>query len=331
MKAGPVSSIAGALFGLTIATGVATADTLKIGAMPVGSGWYVAASTLDKTLKPVLKGQSIEVIPRGGGVANPIVVETGKADIALSNVQTSLLAARGDEDLYKGKKATKIRALVGGLNPVFIGAMVRNDYVTKTGLDTLDKILTSGKPIRIVMKPQGSNIPPAVDAILAAYGLDRAKIKANGGEIIQVAPSQIPAILRDGRADILFDTVLKGHPMITEVSLTGDVRFLDLSDRAAKALAEAGVKPSSIPQWFKGQNGPTKSGDFGTVLIAREDLPDDIAYQITKTVIEKMPEMAKNYPAWANFKAEEAAKKENTGIPLHPGAARYFKERGFSM
>ncbi len=330
MKLGSLVLTGSVMLGLAVAGSAATAETLKIGAMPVGSGWYVAASTLDKTLKPVLKGRTIEVIPRGGGVANPVVVNSGKADIALSNVQTSLLAAQGG-DPYNGKKATKIRALVGGLNPVFIGAMVRNDFIKKTGLDTLDKILSSGKPIRIVMKPQGSNIPPAVDAILAAYGLDRAKIKANGGEIIQVAPSQIPAILRDGRADILFDTVLKGHPMITEVSLTGDVRFLDISDRARKALAEAGVKPSIIPQWFKGQSGPTKSGDFGTVLIASADLPDDIAYQITKAVIENMPEMAKNYPAWKNFKPEDAAKKENTGIPLHPGAARYYKERGFSM
>lgn len=316
--------------GLALTSQAMAADQLRIGAMPVGSGWYVAASTLEKTLKPVLQGRSIEVIPRGGGVANPVVVETGKAEIALSNVQTSLLAARGDE-LYGGKKAGNIRALVGGLNPVFIGAMVRNDFIQKTGLDTLDKILSSGKPIRIVMKPQGSNIPPAVDTILAAYGLDRAKIKANGGDIVQVDTAQIPAVLRDGRADILFDTILKGHPMITEVALTADVKFLDISDRALKALAESGVKPSQFPEWFKGQSGPTKSGDFGTVLIANASLPDEVAYQITKTVIEKMPDMAKDYAAWASFKAEEAGKKENTGIPLHPGAARYYKERGFNM
>lgn len=331
MKMTPMVRVGAALAGLTImASAAAAAEPLKIGAMPVGSGWYVAASTIEKNLEPVLQGRKIEVIPRGGGVANPLVVESGKADIALSNVQTSLLAARGDE-LYQGKKATNIRALVGGLNPVFIGAMVRNEFIKRTGLDTLDKILNSGKPIRIVMKPQGSNIPPAVDAVLAAYGLDRAKIRANGGEIIQVDTAQIPAVLRDGRADILFDTVLKGHPMITEVSLTADVRFLDFPEKALKALAEVGVKPSKIPQWFKGQDGPTASGDFGTVLIANANVPDDLAYQITKTVIEKMPEMAKDYPAWANFKPEEAAKRENTGIPLHPGAARYFKERGFSM
>jgi hypothetical protein len=309
---------------------VAASDTLRIGAMPVGSGWYVAASTLEKNLKPVLGNRTIEIIPRGGGVANPIVVDTGKAEIALSNVQTSLLAAKGDE-LYKGNKAENIRALVGGLNPVFIGVMARNEFIKRTGLDTVDKIFTSGKPVRILMKPQGSNIPPAVDAILAAYGLNRDKIKANGGEIIQVDTSQTPAIMRDGRADILIDTILRGHPMITEVALTADVTFLDMSPKALDALAGVGVKPSQFPEWFKGQTGPVKSGDFGTVLIAHKDLPDDVAYQITKTVIEKMPEMAKDYPAWSNFKPEEAGKRENTGIALHPGAARYFKERGFAM
>lgn len=316
-----------ALTGITL-SGMAVADTLRIGAMPVGSGWYVAASALEKTLVPVLAGRTLEVIPRGGGVANPVVVDTGKAEIALSNVQTSLLAARGDA-LYNNKKAENIRALVGGLNPVFIGAMVRNEYIQKTGSDTFDKIMASGKPVRIVMKPQGSNIPPAVDAILAAYGLDRAKIKANGGDIIQVDTAQIPAILRDGRADMVIDTILKGHPTITEISLTADVKFLDMSEKALKALADAGVKPSEFPEWFKGQSGPTKSGDFGTVLIANASLPDDVAYLITKTVIEKMPEMAKDYPAWSTFKPEVAGKLENTGVPLHPGAARYYKERGF--
>jgi uncharacterized protein len=258
------------------------------------------------------------------------VVDTGKADIALSNVQTSHLAAVGNE-LYGGRKSENIRALVGGLNPVFLGVMVRNDYVQRTGLDTLEKILSSGKPVRILMKPQGSNVPPAVDTLLAAYGLDRAKIRANGGDIIQVDTAQTPAIMREGRADILIDTVLRGHPMITEVALTADVRFVDIPQKALDALAKTGVKPSEIPVWFKGQASATKSGDFGTVLIAHRNLPDDVAYNITKTVIEKMPEMAKNYPAWSSFKAEDAGKQGNTGIPLHPGAARYYKERGFGM
>jgi TRAP transporter TAXI family solute receptor len=320
------------LIGLTVfaaalaAAGTAAAvDTVRIGAMPVGSGWYVAAAAMEQVFKPALGGTAVEVIARGGGVANPMVVEQGKAEVALSNVATSVWARDGNA-LYNGRKATRIRALVGGLNPIYMSMMVRNDFIKKTGLDTMDKILSSGKPLHIVMKPQGSNIPPAVDMILAAYGLDRAKIKANGGEIIQVNPSQIPGILREGRADILFDALLKGHPMITEISLTADVSFLDLSKKALDVLAKNGVKPSKVPQWFKGQKAVTWGADFGTELIARDDLPDDVAYKIVKTFMDKRAVLVKAYPAFAAFDPKEAATPANTGIPLHPGAIKYYKE-----
>jgi TRAP transporter TAXI family solute receptor len=311
-----------ALVGTAIA-----AEPIRIGAMPVGSGWYVAAAAMEQVFKPALGGRDVEVIARGGGVSNPMVVEQGKAEIALSNVATAVWATQGRE-LYGGKKATHIRALVGGLNSVYLSMMVRNDYIKKTGFDTMDKIMSSGKPLRIVMKPQASNVPSSVDIVLEAYGLDRAKIKANGGEIIQVAPAQIPDVMREGRADILFDTVLKGHPMITEVALTADISFLDLSEKARAALGKNGVKPSQFPQWFKGQTGPTWGADFGTQLIARDDLPEDVAYTITKTFIEKRADLAKAYPAFGAFDPKQASKPENTGIPLHPGAARYYKEAG---
>jgi TRAP transporter TAXI family solute receptor len=306
---------------------VCAAEPLRIGSMPVGSGWYVAAAAMEQVFKPALGGRPVEVIARGGGVANPMVVEQGKAEIALSNVATSVWAMHG-RLLYKGRKATHIRALVGGLNPVYFGMMVRNDFIKKTGLDTMDKILSSGKPLRIVMKPQTSNVPWTVDIVLAAYGLNRDKIKAYGGEIIQVAPSQIPDVMREGRANILFDTILKGHPMITEVSLTADVSFLDLSEKARAVLAKNGLKPSKYPEWFKGQKGPTWGADFGTELIARDTLPDDVAYTITKTFVEKRAELATAYPAFKAFDPKNATKPEDTGIPLHPGAVRYYKEHG---
>jgi TRAP transporter TAXI family solute receptor len=312
---------------LGVAGAAIAADTIRIGSMPVGSGWYVAAAAIEQALKPAMGGTPVEIIARGGGVANPMVVEQGKAEIAMSNVATSLWAMNGEE-LYNGKKATHIRSLVGGLNPVYMAMIVKNDFIKKTGLDTMDKIFTSGKPLRIVMKPQGSNVPPTVDMMLAAYGLDRAKIKAQGGEIIQVNPEQTPDIMREGRADILLDTVLKGHPMITEVSLTADVTFMDLSEKARKKLSENGLKAAQYPEWFKGQKGPTWGADFGTHLIARDDLPDDVAYKIVKTFIEKRADLVKAYPAFNAFDPKAAAKPENNGIPLHPGAAKYYKEQG---
>lgn len=315
----------GIVLGSLIATSVC-AEAIKIGAMPVGSGWYVAAATMKKTLEETVKGVEIEVIPRGGGVANPLVVQQGRAQIALSNVATSLWAFNG-QLLYEGKKAADIRSLVGGLNPVYIGAIVRKAYLKETGFTSLKQILESGKP-NILMKPPGSNVPPTVEIILQAHGTSAVGMQMKGGKVTQIDPTQMAALLRDGRVDIFFDTILQGHPTIQEVSLTADVTFIDLSPESLAALAKYGIVKGEIPKWFDIQTKPTVGGDFGTHLIAHKNLSEETAYKITKSVIENMSKMAVEFPAWKAFDPKKAAKPETNGIPLHPGAERYYKEKG---
>ena len=317
---------AGLLLGGAMALSAA-AETIRVGAMPVGSGWYVAAAAMKKTLQEVGTGLDLDIIARGGGVANPMVVQQGKAQIAISNVATSQWAMKG-ELLYAGRKAPDIRSLVGGLNPVFIGAIVRNEYMQSNGFKTLKDILESGKPVNILMKPPGSNIPPAVDVILKAHGSSIAKIKKDGGRIIQVESAQMSGMIRDGRADLYFDTILAGHPTIQEITLTGGVSFTDLSPESIAALAEIGIDKGEIPKWFTVQTETTIGGDYGTHLIANKSLSDEAAYKITKAVIENMDKLSAEFPAWKAFVREKAASPEKNGIPLHPGAVRYYKEIG---
>ena len=306
------------------------AETIKIQAMRLGSSWYVFGATLSKLLQENLpKGTNIEVVPKGGGVGNPISVNQDNSKIGLANVATVVWAWNGHPVVYKGKKYQNIRALVGGLNSVWITAMAREAYIKETGNDTLEKILFSGKPVRVVMKPAGSSVPVVADMILKAMGTGREKIVADGGKIIQVSAKQIPALVRDGRADLYFESAVKGHPVVTETSLTGNVRFLDLPDGVLTQLAKEGLNPVPLPQWFKGQSGPTKAVDMGTLLIANKNISDDLAYQITKTLCENKKAMAAAHKAWSNFVPEEAWKPEKTGIPLHPGAIRYYKEKGW--
>lgn len=308
---------------------VAQAEIIKIGAMRLGSAWYVFGATLSKLLSDNLPaGTKVEVIAKGGGVGNPISVNNGKATIALANVATSVWARQGHPVVYKGKKYEDIRALVGGLNSVWITVMVREAYIQKTGNDTLEKILLGDKPVRIVMKPKGSSVPVVVDMIMDAMGTSRDKIKAKGGSIIQVGAKQIPSLIRDNRADLYFESALKGHPGVTETSLTGNVRFLDLPDGVLSKLAKQGLNPTPLPKWFKGQSGPTKAVDMGTVIIAHKDMSNDLAYLITKTIVENKAAMAQAHKAWNNFDPKTAHLLAKTGIPLHPGAVKYYKEKG---
>ncbi|HUQ93072.1 MAG TPA: TAXI family TRAP transporter solute-binding subunit [Bryobacteraceae bacterium] len=306
------------------------ARPLVIAVMPPGTSWYVFAATLSQLLEPRLpqKG-SVEIFARGGGTGNPTLVERGKATVALSQVATAVWAWNGHPIAYQGTKHRRIRALVGGLNSVWMTAVAREGYIRQSGNDTLEKMLRAQPAPRIIMKPPGSTVPVAVDIILAFYGITRADIISRGGSIIQISANQIPDMLGDGRADLYFETAIKGHPALTEAATLSDIRFLDFDPSLLAELERQGMRPTPLPAWFRGQTHPTQSADCGTVLIARDDLADDLAYLITKTICEQRSVMIQAHKAWTDFEPSRSWRPEATGIPLHPGSIRYFKERGW--
>jgi TRAP transporter TAXI family solute receptor len=307
----------------------AGAQELKFGAMPLNTWWYVAGASVSALVQPALPaGVKMEVLARGGGIANPVVVDENKAQIAMSNVATSKWAWDGEPELYKGKKHQNIRALVGGINSIYIVAMLREDYIQRTGNDNLEKALAD-RNIRIIMKPAGSSVPPAVRMIAESLGTSLEKIRSGGAQIIQVDAAQTTSMLREGRADLYFETAARGHPAVTEVTITTPMRFIDLPEKSLKLMSQRGLKATPMPEFFKGQHGPTKSVDLGTHIIANKDLPDEIAYIVTKTIVENKDKLVQRHQAWGEFRPEEAWKPENNAIPLHPGAAKYYRERGW--
>jgi TRAP-type uncharacterized transport system substrate-binding protein len=114
---------------------------LVIATMPLGTSWYVFAAILAPLIESRLPpGSSVEIFVRGGGTGNPALVERGKAAAALPQVATAVWAWNGHPIAYHGVRHRRIRALVGGLNSVWMTAVAREDYIRQTGKDTLEKI-----------------------------------------------------------------------------------------------------------------------------------------------------------------------------------------------
>lgn len=315
---------------LTGCSGGAQRRYLSVAAMPPGTSWYVFGATLSKLLEERLPGKlTVEVIARGGGIGNPILVERGQASVAISQAATAVWAYQGTGAVYRGRNCPNIRALAGGLNSVWMTALLTEDYIARTGNDTLEKALTSDRPARIVMKPAGSVVPVVADLLFDTLGVSRQQIIQRGGDVIQVATNQIPTLLRDGRADLYIESSIRGHPTVTEVTTTVRMRFVDFPDAALDKLKGPGVKATPMPRWFKGQPGPTKAVDMGTVLIVHKDMTDDLAYLITRIVCEEKEEMVSAHKAWADFDPAQGGLPDNTGIPLHPGAERFYREKGW--
>ena len=304
-------------------------NRITIGAMPPGTSWYVFAATLAQLLQDAVPdGTSVEVIARGGAIGNPILVDRGDQTIALAQAVTAAWAYRGDPAAYE-REHRHLRALAGGLNRVWMAALMTEDYIKRTGHETLGQALRSDEPIRIVMKPRGSIVPVVADMLLESLGTSREQIVERGGEIIQVTANQISAILRNGRADLYLESVIRGHPTVTEVATTTPVRFLDLPEDTIARLEGPGAERTPMPAWFRGQQGPLDSVDMGTVLIIHENAPEELAYLVARTVCERRDAMAQAHRAWEDFDPMQAASLAKTGVRLHPGAAAYYRERGW--
>jgi len=304
---------------------------LKFGAMPIGSSWYIYAATYSSLLEKFLpQGSAVEVVPQGGGIANPLAVEAGKADIALSNVVTARWAYDGIM-LYKGRQAKNIRVLASGLNKVYAFVILREDFIKKTGLDSLQKIADAKYPIRLVCKPEGSTAPPTARLILAQYGMSFEKIKEWGGLVIQVSGGQIPQVVREGRADMWVEVAPGGHPAITEAMTTTNLRMIELPEKVIKSLTKYGYYEDVVPaNLFPNQPYSFKTVNPGTCIIAHARMSNELAYMITKVICEHKDEVVAAHASIKPFEPRKAWMSEiRGGVPLHPGAEQYYRDKGW--
>ena len=190
-------------------------------------------------------------------------------------------------------------------------------------------MFTKNIPVRIVMKPKGATVVTLAYKLIESMGSSSEKIREAGGEIIHVSPEQAESLMRDGQADIYFEAGMPNHPTINSISLTTDVVFPELPEKFIRDCEAQGLVLSRMPQCFKGQVKPLSSFDMGTVLLVHKDMSDDMAYFLTRIVCEQRDTIAAAHKAWEDFIPDQGWKQANTGIPLHPGAERYYKERGW--
>jgi TRAP transporter TAXI family solute receptor len=108
------------------------------------------------------------------------------------------------------------------------------------------------------------------------------------------------------------------------------VEFLGLDPDTAKALLPLGYTAATMPaDTFKHQSKPLSTVGFPTVLITNKDLPEPIAYTVTKTVVENKDALVRAHGGLTAFEPRAAWQPEKVGIPLHPGAERAYREKGW--
>ncbi len=315
----------GLIFSVAPSAWALEAQKLRIATLEMGSSWYVYGGVMGDILRKELpRGSVIDVLPYAGGVGNMTLVDKGDAELGLGFPVTGKWAFNGE--MAYDKKMPNLRGLVGGFDEYFVGIVVTK----KSNLTSLDDMVKKKMPIHLVTVTKGSLGEFANRQITEALGAPYKTIESFGGKVTHTSFGVITKMLVDGKADVFMQVVTAGHPAMTEIAITADVVFLGLSDEVVRKLAVYGWSPATLPaNTFKGQATPLRTIGTTTCLITTDKLPGEVAYAVTKALCENRETLAKGHAGLKPFNPPEGWKPENLGLPLHPGAEKYYREKGW--
>ena len=321
-------SICTVLVSILLSVGTAGAQqpvNLAMSTLGSGTAWYVYGATMADLLRKTLPpGSNVDVKPFAGGVGNAKLVARNETPIGLSFTVTNRWATLGTE-AYDAK-LDNLRALVGGLDTYYLVVIAAKKLNIAALKDVKDKKLA----VKAMSLPVGSLGEFAMRQLLREYGMSYADLKAWGGSIANANYNIIVDAFRDGRADLLVAVATPKHPSISEIATFTEVRFLAIEPERVKGLAPLGYNPATMPSdTFKNQTQPVATVGFPTVLITNAALAEPLAYTITKTIVENKEALVRGHAGLAEFEPKTAWKPDEVGLPLHPGAERVYREKGW--
>jgi TRAP transporter TAXI family solute receptor len=301
---------------------------LRFATVGVGSAWYNYGAGIADMVRPNLPaGSSIDVLPIAGGVGNIKLIQNGEAELGISFAVTSAEGC-GGFGTFKSKQ-DKVRGLIGGLDVYYFGT-----FVTKSSGVTSWKDIAEGKnKFHLLTTKAGGTGEQGVRQVLGLLGSSKDAVAAKGGMIEATERSGAAESIKDGQADGWAHVVTKGHPAATQIVTVNDTIMLPLPDEVIKGMVDkygwsAAVVPANT---FKGQTEPVPTVIAASNILVSADVPDEVAYAFAKTIVENAAKLSQIHAGLADFDPKKAADPIlNGNCPMHPGAAKYFKEAGLT-
>lgn len=251
---------------------------------------------------------------QGGGVANPILVSTGKVTLGWTHTSNAPNFMAGREP-YK-EPLDKVRGL-GGFNPAATHVLVRTDSGVSAIKDLKGKAYAT--------QPAGNTSTLALELLLEVNGLSFDDLDiTRGGQNFGAQQTQ------DRR--VVGFSATTGFPAaaFVEIAQTQDVKFLDISDEELEKLQaiNKGFTRYEIPAGtYPGQTDPIRTMGATSIVVVSEDTPEEAVYWMTKLIGDNLEEFKKTHDSMRDLTLEYMAGK-TTPVPLHPGAERYYREKG---
>jgi hypothetical protein len=285
-----------------------------------GGVYYPLGGGIAAALSKYVPGMDATAEVTGGSVDNLKLIGSGKPYIALTMVDATLDAYRG-EDKFKGNKIPVRTLMILYPNRMHV-VSVEGRGVNKIA-DLKGKHVSTGSP--------GSATEVMAFRVIEAAGLDKDKDMKR--ERLGVAESV--NAMKDSKIDAFF--WVGGLPTagVTDLANTPGtkIRMVDHADLVPAMNKKYGnlYVEDAIPKaTYRGMDTDNKQATVMNILVANASMDDTTAYNIVKTIFDKRQDLINVHKEAANFKLENQ-KASASPIPFHPGAVKYFAEHGVKL
>ena len=277
--------------------------------------YYPLGTAISNVITEYVDNVTVEARSTGASVANINLLKDGQADLAFVQNDIAYYAYNGVQ-VFEGKKVDNIRGMMA-LYPEHIQIVTLAD----SGIDSVADL--KGK--RVAVGAPGSGVEANAKQILEVYGLTFDDLALADNLSFKDAVQK----LKNNQLDAAFLTA--GYPTaaVSELAASKSIKLISIDDEHAQKLMEKypfyvqDVIPAGT---YKGVDEEVKTVAVKAILIIRDDIPEDVVYKMLDAIFKHTDEIAKAHAKGAMINLDNAV--DGMSIPWHPGAEKYFKEKG---
>jgi hypothetical protein len=320
-KISVLSFVIACLVGLNFPIETLAADKyITIGTGGVTGVYYPAGGAICRLVNRARKEHGIRcsVESTGGSVYNLNALRAGELDVAVAQSDWQYHSYMGTGPFKEMGADKKLRSLFSLHSEPFT-VIVRAD----SGISKLDDI--KGK--RVNIGNQGSGQRATMEAIMEIKSWTYNDFKA----ATELRASEQAQALCDGKIDVMIYAA--GHPngAVQEVTTTCNAKILPIDDKDIDTLISRNpfYSYTTIPGgMYSGNDKDIKTFGVKATFVSTEDVDEDVIYQLVKAVFENFENFKTLHPVFSILEPKDLMKDGNTA-PLHSGAAKYFREKGW--
>ncbi len=295
--------------------GAAAAQTQFVNIVTYGQGgnWFLVGGAVAELVNEYVPDVRMTAVPSSGVIENIQLLEQGEAEVAFVHPNEAYYALHGEG---RWDHPIELRQLwnwdvLSHITPIAL---------KRSGLTDVSQL--RGK--RVSVGPPGSASITYSTDLLTLYGISLEDITP-----LYYSLGETTEGLKDGTVDAAIITLTTPAAGLIDLTTTSDVVFLNIDEANVDALVAKYpfyTKDTLTEADYKGIKGNQVFPAYSAITVTTADMSDDLAYAIVAAVFDHLGQFGKVHSTTAAHSLEGAVRQ--IPIPLHPGAEKYFREKG---